>query len=140
MKLNVARVDVRVATLRDKPGALGKKLAALAEAGANLDFVLARRSPEKAGRGLVFVAPVKGARQGRAAKKAGFKKAKKLCAISVSGPDKVGMGAEIAAALGAADITLQGFSAHVIGAQCVIHMAFDSSADATLAARIIRKL
>jgi len=140
MKLDVNRVDVWIASLKDTPGSLAAKLATLADAGANIDFVSARRSPEKPGTGVVFLAPIKGAKQAGAARKAGFKKAKRLTAISVSGPNKVGMGAAITAALAAADITLQGFAAHVIGRKFVLHMAFDTAATATKAARIVRKL
>ena len=89
---------------------------------------------------MVFLAPIKGAKQAAAAKKAGFKKTKRLVALCVTGPDKGGVGAAITSALAEAGITLQGFSAHAIGRKFVLHMAFDTSADATKAGRIIRKL
>ncbi len=47
MELMVEREDVWIASLEDKPGALAAKLAALADAGADLDFVIARRSPDR---------------------------------------------------------------------------------------------
>jgi len=140
MAFDVNRVDVWIASLNDTPGSLAAKLATLADAGANIDFVSARRSPEKKGTGVVFLAPIKGAKQAAAARKAGFKKAKRLSALSVSGPDKAGVGATITAALGEAGITLQGFAAHVIGRKFILHMAFDTPATTTKAARIIRKL
>jgi len=140
MKLDVARVDIWISSMKDTPGSLAKKLAPLARAGADVDFVFARRSPERPGRGVVFLAPLKGAKQAAAARKAGFKKTKRLAAIRVAGPNKAGLGAAIAEALGAAEISLQGFSAHVIGRKFVLHLAFDSAPDATRAARVIRKL
>jgi len=88
----------------------------------------------------VFLAPIKGAKQAKAAKKAGFKKTKRLFTIGVTGPNKAGLGAAITDAIAAAEITMQGFSAHVIGRKFVLHIAFDSADDATKAARIIRKL
>jgi len=140
MKLEVTRTDVWIASMKDTPGSLAGKLGAIADAGADIDFVFARRSPEKPGRGVVFLAPIKGAKQSAAAKKAGFKKSKRLFAIRVSGSNKAGLGAVITGALAAAEITLQGFSAHVMGRKFVLHIALDSAADATKAARIIRKL
>jgi len=140
MKLEVTRVQVWIASMKDTPGSLAGKLAAIADAGADVDFVFARRSPERPGTGVVFVAPIKGAKQIKAAKKARFKKAKRLFTICVTGPNKAGLGAAITDAIAAADITMQGFSAHVMGRKFVLHIAFDSADAATKAARIIRKL
>ena len=140
MDLKVSRLDVWIASLKDTPGSLSGKMAILRDAGVNLDFVFARRSPEKPGKGVAFLAPIKGAKQAAAAKKAGFKKAKRLIAIAVSGPNKAGMGAIITAAIAEAGISLQGFLAHVIGRKFVLHIAFDTAAEATKAGRVIRKL
>ncbi|PYM13219.1 MAG: amino acid-binding protein, partial [Verrucomicrobia bacterium] len=74
MKLKVTRAVVWAASIEDRPGALADKLGALAKGGAKLDFVLARRAPESPGMGVVFVAPLKGERQMRAAIDAGFVK------------------------------------------------------------------
>jgi len=140
MKLDVARVDIWISSMKDTPGSLAGKLAPLARAGADVDFVFARRSPEKPGTGVVFLAPLTGAKQAAAARKAGFKKTRRLAAIRVAGANKAGLGAAITEALAAADISLQGFSAHVIGRKFVLHLALDSAATATRAARVIRKL
>ena len=140
MKLEVTRVEVWIASLKDTPGSLAGKLDLLSETGANFDFVFARRSPEKPGTGVVFAAPVKGAKQAAAAKKAGFRKGKRLFTICVTGPNKIGAGTAITEAIAAAGLTMQGFSAHVIGKKFVLHIAFESSAAATKAARILRKL
>jgi len=140
MKLEVTRVEVWIASMKDTPGALAAKLDTVSQAGADLDFVFARQSPEKPGTGVVFLAPVKGAKQAAAAKKAGFKKGKRLFTICVTGTNKPGMGTAITEAIGAAGLTMQGFSAHVIGRKFVLHIAFATTAAATKAARIIRKL
>lgn len=140
MNLDVSRVEVWIAKLKDTPGSLSGKLATLRDAGVNLDFVFARRSPEKPGTGVAFLAPIKGVKQAAAAKKAGFKKAKRLIGLAVTGPNKAGMGALITAAIAEAGISLQGFLAHVIGRKFVLHIAFDTSDDATKAGRVIRKL
>jgi hypothetical protein len=138
--LNVARVDVWAASIEDRPGGLAEKLAALAEAGAHLEFVISRRAPDKPGSGVVFLTPLKGAAQIRAARKAGFEKTKSLHSVRIEGPDKPGLGAKITQALAEAGINLRGLSAAAIGKRCVAHIALDSSTDATKAARILKRL
>jgi len=138
--MKVERSDTWVASMKDKPGALAEKLEVLAEAGANLEFVIARRAPRKPGTGVVFATPIKGAAQIRAARKAGFRKTKKLVAIRVEGPDKPGQGARIARALAKKCINLRGVSAAALGRKFVANIALDNSGDATKAARILRTL
>ena len=140
MAMKVAKMDMWVGRLKDKPGNLAGKLAALAEAGASLDFVLARRSSEKPGTGVVFLAPVKGARQARAAKKAGLRKSRSLHALRIEGPDRPGMGAGMTEAVGQAGINVRGFSAAVIGKRFVLHLALDSAADAAKAKRLLARM
>lgn len=138
MALKVERQDTWVAGIKNVPGALAAKLTALADAGANLEFVIARRESKKAG--VVFVTPIKGAKLVAAAKKAGFAKTKTLHAIRVEGPDRKGAGAAIAQALADAGINLRGISAAAIGKKFVCNIAVDSAADAAKAGRILSKL
>ena len=69
--MKAERMDTWAVNIKDKPGGLTAKLEALAAAGVNLEFVIARRRPEKKGQGVVFVTPISGAAQCRAARKAG---------------------------------------------------------------------
>ena len=140
MALQVSRVDVWVASIKDRPGGLAEKLSAVSAAGANLEFVIARRAADKPGTGVVFVTPIKGAAQARAARKVGFAKTKSLHSVRAEGPDKAGMGAKITEALAAKGINLRGLSAAAIGRKFVAHLALDTSADATKAARVLRGL
>jgi hypothetical protein len=140
MKLKVSRVDVWAAAIKDRPGGLAVKLEALARAGANLEFVVARRSPDRPGAGVVFVAPIKGARQTKAAAAAGFAKAKGMHSVRVEGGDKPGLGARMTQALAAAGVNLRGLSAAAIGNRCVVYLAFDSGPTAAKAMRIIKRL
>lgn len=119
--------------------ALGK-LETLAAAKVNLELVIARRSPEKPGTGVVFVTPISGAAGLASAKRAGFKKTPSLHNIRVEGPDKPGQGAKIAAALAEAGINLRGFSAAAIGKKFIAHVAVDTAAAAAKAMKIIAKL
>jgi len=140
MKLKVAHVDVWAASIEDKPGGVAEKLAPLAEKGANLEFVIARRAPEKPGSGVVFVTPVKGAALIRAAKKAGFIKAESLRSVRVEGPDKAGLGAMLTQKLAEAGINLRGLSAAVVGRRFVLYLAVDDQAEATKAMRLLRRM
>ncbi len=140
MALTVARTDVWAAGIPDQPGGLAGKLAALAEAGAQLEFVVARRAAEEPGTGVVFVTPLRGAAETRAAKRAGFEKTASLHSLRAEGPDKPGLGAAVTRALAEAGINLRGLSAAAIGKRCVVHLAFDSAADASKAARILKRM
>ena len=140
MALEVTKVAVWAGEIQDKPGGLAEKLDALAAAGADLEFVIARREAKKKGKGVVFVAPIKGVKQAAAARKAGLKKATTLCSLRVTGPNKKGAGAELTCALAEAGINLRGLSAAKIGRKYVLYLAFDKAADSTQAARVMRKL
>ena len=140
MALKVGRVDTWAATIKDQPGGLSAKLETLAAAKVNLEFVIARRSPDKPGTGVVFVTPIKGAAGLAAAKKAGFKKTPSMHTVRVEGQDKPGQGARIAAALAEAGVNLRGFSAAAIGKKFVAHVAADTTAAAAKAMKIIAGL
>jgi len=137
MAYTIDKVGVFSGSIKDKPGGLAVKLDALAEAGADLEFVLARR--DKPGKGILFVAPITGAKQGRAAKKAGLSKKAGLQALRVAGTDKPGLGAKLTAALGEAGISMRGLSAVRMGRKCVVYIALDSKKDVAKAQRILSK-
>jgi hypothetical protein len=139
MAYTISKVDVWAGTIEDRPGGLAGKLEAVSEAGANLEFVIARRCPEKAGTGVVFLAPLQGASQTRAAKKAGLSKATSLRSIRLEGPDKPGLGTEITRLLADAKVNLRGLSAAAFGRRSVVYFAFDNSADAAKAGRVLKK-
>ena len=140
MAMKAQRIDTWAAGMQDKPGALAEKLDALAAAGANLEFVIARRTPDKPGSGVVFVTPIKGAKQTAAAKKAGFMKSTGLHAVRIDGTDKKGQGAAITRVLADNGINLRGLSAAAIGNRFVAHIALDQTADASKAIRLLKKL
>jgi hypothetical protein len=140
MTLKIQRVDTWAASIQDKPGGLAAKLNALAGAGVNLEFVIARRAPDRPRAGVVFVTPIKGASGRRAAKQAGFKKTDKLHTLRIEGADRKGQGARIARALAEKGLNLRGLSAAAINKKFVAHIALDSSADATKAANALKGL
>jgi len=139
MALDVTQVEVWAATIEDRPGGVADKLDALAAAGANLEFVIARRTPEKPGGGVVFVTPIADEAV-EAAKAAGFAVAESLRSLRVQAPDAPGLGAKITRAVAAAGINLRGMSAAAIGDRCVCYLAFDSSEDSPKAGDALKAL
>jgi hypothetical protein len=72
MAYSIKKVDVWAGEIADRPGGLASTLAAMQSAGSNIEFVVARRAPDKPGTGVVFLTPIKGAKQKAAAQQAGL--------------------------------------------------------------------
>ena len=140
MELIVEREDVWISSLEDKPGALAAKLVALADAGADLDFVIARRAPDKPGTGVVFVTPLRGDAELKAASEMGFSAGNRLHSLQVEGENAKGLAGMISEKLGAAGINLRGFSGAVIGKRFVLHIAFDTAELREKAIGIIKEI
>jgi hypothetical protein len=138
MSLAVERVNVWAASIQDQPGGLAEKLAPLAEAGADLEFVIARRAPDKPGTGVVFVTPLWGSAQTSAAAAAGFAVADSLHSVRVEGDNKPGIGAELTGKLAGAGISLRGLSAAVVGERFIMYLALDAAADAQKAMSLLQ--
>lgn len=130
MSIKIERTEVWAAELEDSPGALAGKLTALADAGADLEFVIARRAPDKPGTGIVFVTRLAGDAQISAARSNGFSVTETLHSLRVVGENKPGMGAELTSKLGNAGINLRGLSAGVVGDGFILHLAFDTEDEA----------
>lgn len=139
MAYTVQKVDVWAGEIEDRPGGLAEKLATLATAGATLEFLVSRRAPDKPGTGVVFLTPVKGAKQKSAAQRAGLSTTDNLHSVRVEGPDRPGLGTKMTQALAAAAINLRGVSAAALGRRAVTYFAFDSASDATAAIRVLKK-
>jgi len=140
MALKVQKVDTWAASLEDTPGSLAGKLNALTKGGVNLQFVIARRAPDKPGTGVVFVTPIQGSAGRRAAQEAGFQKTDSLHTVQVQGPDKRGRGAAMMQALADGGLNLRGVSAAAIGTKFIGYIALDTQADAAKAVRLLRAL
>jgi len=140
MDLLVEREDVWAAGVDDKPGELAAKLAALTHAGADLDFIIARRSPDKPGTAVVFVTPLHGDKEVRAAAAVGFAVTTTLHSVRVEGPNEPGMAAKLAKAVGDAGINMRGFSAASIGTRFVAHIGVDTADDTETVVRLLGEL
>jgi hypothetical protein len=138
MPYKVNCVDVWTGEIEDRVGGLAAKLESLADAGADLEMVIARRQPGQPGKGVVFVGPVTGAGARKAAAATGLAKSGDLAALRVEGPNRPGECSRLTRRLAEAGLNLRGISAAALGTKCVVLLAFDTSADAGKAARLLR--
>lgn len=139
MDLLVNRVDVWATSTKDKPGGLSGILKGLYEAGADLDFVIARRAPDKPGTGVVFLTPIRGDREVEAASTLGFNLTSSVDSVRVEGDNVPGAAARLAELIADAGIDIRGFSVAVIGPRYIAYIGFDSSSDTEKAAKIIQE-
>jgi hypothetical protein len=138
MNLIVERVDVWAGAIKDEPGGLANILSGLTDVGADLDFIIARRAPEKSGTGVVFVTPLRGDSEVAAADILGFNVTSSIKSLRVEGNNKPGVASELTKKIAAAGINLHGFSAAVIGARFIIYISFDTAEEAERAADILK--
>ena len=140
MALKATKAQVWAVTIDDRVGGVAEKLEPLAAAGAQLEMVLARRTPEAKGKGMLFVTPVKGAKVIRAAKQAGMGSPESIHSVRIEGTDQRGLGARIARALGDAGVSFRGISGVAIGRKFVSYLACDSAEDQAKAIAALKKL
>ncbi|MGA2501110.1 MAG: ACT domain-containing protein [Tepidisphaeraceae bacterium] len=140
MLIKTQKVEVWAGAIKDTPGGLAQVLDALAASGADLDCVIARRSPEKPGEGVLFVTPLGGKKAQAAAHTAGLVPASDIATLRVRGENKAGACAKVTRAIADANINLRGVSAAVRGAKFVMYLGFDSPDDADQAAKALKKL
>ena len=88
MALKATKAQVWAVSIDDRAGGVADKLEPLAKAGANFEMVLARRTPENAGKGMLFVTPVKGAKAMRAAREAGMGSPETIYSVRIEGADR----------------------------------------------------
>jgi hypothetical protein len=102
-------------------------------------MLLARRTAEQPGKGVMFVTPLKG-KAVKAAQDAGMGKPENIHSVRIEGGDKPGLGSKIARALGDAGINFRGMSAIAIGRKFVSFVALDSVEDQAKAIAALKKL
>ena len=139
MALKVTKAEVWATSVDDRAGGAADQLERLSKAGANLEMVLARRTAEQPGKGVMFVTPLKG-KAAKAAQESGMGQARGIYSVRIEGGDKPGLGARIARALGDAGINFRGMSAVAIGKKFVSYLALDTAEDQARAVGVIRKI
>lgn len=140
MGFKLDRVHVWSGEIEDRAGGAAQKLAALAQAEANLEFVYTRRKPETPGRGLLYVAPITGANQVRAAKAAGLAETQDPVVMRVEGDNQAGLAHRVTQQWALAGINLHGMMLSVLANKFVGYVTFDSVNDANKAAQILADL
>src|SRR5437588_11024645 len=108
MEVKLDRVHVWSGDVADEAGGVPAKLALLAQAGANLEYVYTRRTPEKPGTGVLYVAPVTGPMQVRAAKAAGLSETNDPVVMRVEGDNAAGLTHRVTQQWAMAGLSLQG--------------------------------
>ncbi len=137
MAYTIKTVEVWAADIVNKPGTLARVLEALAAAGAELEFLIARQAAEHTSR--IFLAPVKGKKQQQAARVVGLSPAAGMHSIRIDGPDRKGLGAEITRAVAAAGVNIRGASAATVGNKNVFYLGFKTEDEAKKAAGAVKK-
>ncbi len=137
MAFEITKVDVWAGEIEDHPGALAEKLEVLERAGVNLEFVIVRPSTGLPGTGVLFVAPLHGPQQARAAQEVNLRQAVTMYVLRVTGPDRPGVGAGIARALAEAGLNISGVSAAAINDRCLFYIRLETESDGKRAAQIL---
>ena len=140
MSFKMDRIHVWAVEVKDEPGGVAAKLAELDKAGANLDYVNTNRLPEKPGYGMLYVAPIVGQEQVRAAKAAGIHEVNDPIVMRVEGDNTAGLAHRLKHEWAIANINLHGAILAVLGTKFIGYITFDSVEDANRAARILAEL
>ncbi|MFO0843723.1 MAG: amino acid-binding ACT [Gemmataceae bacterium] len=130
MSFKLDRVHVWSGEVADQAGGVAAKLALLAQAGANLEYIYTHRLPDRPGAGVLYVAPVTGPLVTRAAKSAGLHEANAPIVLRVEGDNAAGLAHRVTNQW-AAELSLHGLTMSVLGGKFVGCVSFDTVADPT---------
>jgi hypothetical protein len=140
MSFRFDRVHLWSVEVADEVGGVAGKLVFLAQAGANLEYVFTKRLPDKPGAGVLYVAPVSGPVQVRAAKSAGLAETDHPVVRRIEGDNETGLAHRLTQQWAIAGINLQGLTMSVLGNKFIGYAAFDTVGDANRAAQILADL
>jgi len=140
MGFKLDRVHVWSGEVADQAGGVATLLAHLAQAGANLEFIFTQRQASKPGTGIIYLAPLSGPSQIRAAKAAGLAETYQPVVLRVEGDNRAGLGHRVTQQWAMAGISFQGMTMCVLGNKFVGYAAFDSTVDANRAPAIVGAL
>ena len=140
MTLAIRRIQVWCGEIPDRPGAAAAKLEQVAHAGADLEFVFTRPHRSKPDTSVLFIAPISGTEQTRAARAVELGPALDVAMLCVEGEDRPGFGYQIMSRLAVAAINLRGVSISAIGGRFSAYLAFDNADVANLAVQVLATL
>jgi hypothetical protein len=140
MSFKLDRVHVWSGEVADQAGGVAAKLSLMAQAGTNLEYIYTRRNADKPGTGVLYVAPVTGPVQVRAALAAGLAETFAPVLLRVEGDNQAGLGHRLTQQWAIAGLSLGGLLMSVLNGKFVGYAAFDTVADANRAAAILGDL
>jgi hypothetical protein len=140
MSFKFDRVHLWSCEVADQAGGVASKLAFLAQAGANLEYVYTKRLSDKPGAGILYVAPVTGAAQVRAARTAGLAETDNPIVRRIEGDNEAGLAHRLTQQWALASISFGSLTMAVLGNKFVGYAAFDTVGDANRAAQILADL
>jgi hypothetical protein len=140
MGFKLDRIHVWSGEVADRAGGVATLLSQLAQAGANLEFIFTQRQAAKPGTGVIYIAPLTGPAQLRAARAAGLAETNDPVVLRVEGDNEAGLGHRVTQQWALAGISFSGMTMCVLGKKFVGYAAFDSTADANRAAAILGDL
>jgi hypothetical protein len=140
MGFKLDRVHVWSGEVADQAGGVAAKLAMLAQAGCNLEYIYTRRQPDRPGTGILYIAPVTGPMQVRAARSAGLTETDNPVVLRVEGDNQAGLGHRLTQEWALAGLSLQGLMMCVLTGKFVGYASFDTVADSNRAAAILGDL
>lgn len=140
MGFKLDRVHLWAGEVADKAGGTAAKLASLAQADANLEFVFTQRLPNKPGTGILYVAPITGSAQVKAARAAGLSEVHDPVVLRIEGDNQAGLASRVTQQWALAGISFHELTMAVVSDKFVGYAAFDTVADANKAAAILGDL
>lgn len=138
MAVTVKKIVLWRREVENKPGALAAALAPLATTGVDLQVVMGYRYPGNESQAAIELYPVSGKKALAAAQAAGLT-ASSIPTLLVEGDNKPGLGHDTAKATAAAGINLSFLVTQVIGRKYSALFGFETDADASKAATLIKK-
>lgn len=138
MPITVKKAALWRKEVENRPGMLAESLKPLAEAGSDLNVVMAYRYPGTEDKAAVEVHPISGRKSTAAARAAGFPPSS-IPVLVVQGDNKPGLGHAIATAIGEAGINMTFLMAQVLGRRYAAIFGFENEADANKAVNLIKK-
>ncbi len=139
MAVTVKKIALWRSEVENKAGVLAKNLAPLANAGADLQVVMAYRYPGNESKAAIEVYPVSGKKLTNAAQAVALS-ASSIPTLLVEGDNKPGLGYSLAQAIADAGINLSFLVAQVIGKKYSAIFGFESEEDARKATTVIKKV
>ena len=137
MALDIRKIQVWSGEVPDRPGSAAAALERLAQAGADLEFVFTRPHPKKPEYTVIFLAPINGAEQMKAARESGLGPALDVAMLCVEGENRPGIGYALMSRLAVAGVDLRGISISQVSHRFAAYLAFDNPDTATMALQVL---